>query len=304
MKANVAIIGAGRWGTTLAIALSRLGHQVRLGTLQEECEELRHTRRSRTLSDYEIPENVTIDYSQEVVLGDSHFVIFAVPGEYLRSAWQQWHRAIPNGNILINAVKTLDEDGGHLVLPSDILTPDCPFTHFACAAFPDDVLAGMPVMGTIFSKEKLAAEEVQQLFAGTSIRPYTRPDNDIIGGQIGSAVKNVIAIGCGMAVGLGYRAMTQSSVVCRSMNEIERFAVRFGARRGTFVPQGAIMADLIGTCFSPDSRNFSYGRWFTDPDSFAPVIGVVEGLRTVNILARLLGQEFSKLMPISAAILR
>ncbi len=301
MRAKVGIIGAGRWGTALAILLSQVNHQVTLFCLTSEVEQLINERESQNLPGFPIPEQVAITCSGDG--DDLELVILALPGEALAAAWESWRQSISPKTIVVNVAKMIDCHEQGLILPSHIVDSErYKFVHFACAAFPQGLLRGSPTIGTAYSSDESSAKRVVGLFQQTLIRPYH--SRDVNGGQIGSALKNTIAIASGIAAGLGFDETTRMAIASRGLKEIRDFASRHLGHPETFGPGTTIMTDLGATCFSPYSRNLKFGQALatkTVQEARLSIIGTVEGIHTTLTLAQVCS-DFAETMPISYAI--
>jgi len=302
MNTKIGIIGAGRWGTALAILLTKVGHHVKLFCLDEELSGLLESRQSRTLPSFSIPDVVEISSRVDDCL-DRDFIFLAVPGANLKAAWDMWKVGIDKNAIVINAVKTIDVENRNLVLPSTIINRDGPHcVHFACVSFPEGLLRGSPTIGTAFAVNGHAAKMVVQLFSGTLIRPYI--SLDIVGGQIGSAIKNTIAIACGIAEGLGFDATTKAAIASRGLREMREFALHHMGHEETFGAGTTVLADLIGTCFGIFSHNHRYGLALANmspEDAQKSVLGTIEGIQTTKVLSEV-AESFQEKMPISFAV--
>lgn len=301
MAAKVGIIGAGRWGTTLAIILSRVGHEVTLFCLSSEVEQLISQRASQNLPGFPIPKQVAISCSSDC--DDLDLAVLALPGEAFSSAWESWRQSISPKTIVVNVAKMIDHHEHGLILPSHIVDSErYEFVHFACASFPEGLLRGSPTIGTAYTGREWAAKQVVKLFAGTLIRPYH--SRDLTGGQIGSALKNTIAIASGIAAGLGFDETTRAAIVSRGAREIRDFALHHLGHPETFGAGTTVMTDLIATSFSPYSHNLRFGQALAHQsveDARATVSGTVEGVHTTLTLAQVC-YDFPESMPISYAV--
>lgn len=301
MGAKVGIVGAGRWGSALAILLSQVGHQVTLLCLEAELEGLERKRESPYLPGFTIPEEVEITCSSETQ--GMEILVLAVPGEFLQAAWDGWRHLIDDETIIVNVAKMIDCHENILILPSNIIgIEEHRFVHFVSAAFPQGLLAGSPTIGTAYSRDETSAKRVVNLFYGTLIRPYH--SRDVNGGQIGSALKNTIAIGSGIAAGLGFDETTRMAIASRGLKEIRDFGCRHLSRPETFGAGTTILTDLGATCFSPYSRNLKFGQALatrTAQEARLSINGTVEGIQTTLTLANVC-RDFAETMPISYAV--
>lgn len=288
---NIGIIGAGRFGLTLAEMIFHTDNHVTVFCLPGE---LHPKFIPHTCFDF----NPRIEMQTEIDgLSDCEVVFIAVDGKHLASCWDQWGSTI-NGIAAI-CVKTIDAKDGKLILPTDLF-PHKKSVFCASAAFPEGLLRRSPTSGTIFGPKKYS-EIVRGALPKRILRTYH--SDDIIGAQLGSALKNVIAIASGVAYGLGFDIMTRATICNRGSFEIMRFAVANGALMKTFCPGSSILADLTGTCFSDDSHNLMAGKAIalgTSISLLTPVIGTIEGIQTTRVLTELPGALCD--MPISNAV--
>lgn len=291
---KIGIIGAGRWGKALAELFVKAGFAVVLYCLSGQERELIHL------------EAMTVKVlSDPMGIDDLEIIFLAVPGENLQDAWSRWGRHIANETIVVNTAKMIDANNHQLILPSNIIgTNRHNFAHLVVAGFPRWILAGSPTIGTVFSPDITIRRRVEELFERSPIE--VNGSDDVAGGEIGSAYKNVIAIACGVVAALGrFDEMTRSVVMGRGSAEMTEFACHHVAHPATFLPNGTIHADLDGTCSSRDSRNFQYGWKLAKgghEKARAAIKGVIEGLHTVQALAQVCHQ-FQERMPIAATVL-
>lgn len=281
---KIGVVGAGRWGATLSALLSWQHDDVTLFCLQEDLEAL---TQDRVVPTTRIPLSKTVKLSMnKATLAECEVVFIAVPGQHLEEAWEMWGSFI-QGTVVV-AVKSIGEEGGELVFPLDMIDYNNK-VFLGCAGFPQELLKKRPSpsIATAYSHSEECAKQVQELFDPHVIRVYR--SHDIDGGQLGSALKNVIAIGCGMARGMGMGDMTVSMLISRGATEIQRLGLLHEADPKTFGAGSTFLADLIGTCTSRHSHNRKWGTQFASSvllGTQIEEIGTVEGLQTIKILAK------------------
>lgn len=275
---KIGIIGAGRWACTLANILCQNGNEVALFCIEEDFERITANRQIPH-TDFFLNDKVGFTTSGKL-LTDCEIVIIAVDGFSLYRAWKQWGSYV--SGIVVIAVKTMSISKEKPLLPTDeIKYPD--LTYFASGAFPEGLLKGSPAIGTVYGPQELT-NVVRAVFPKYPLRIYT--STDIIGGQIVSALKNVLAIACGVASGMGLDEMTMAAIMSRGLFEIRRFGVANGAKAETFGDGSSGLADTIGTCISRNSHNFQAGLRLASGDfdikSIENEIGTAEGIWTAQ----------------------
>jgi len=296
---NVAVYGAGSWGTALAIVLANAGHQVALiGRHADQMELMsKHRENARYLPGVVLPSGVlpTTDLSHL----NADLVVLSVPSHSVREAARLVKDYLKPGCIVVNTAKGMEE-GSHLRL-SEVLTAELPQHRIAVLSGPshaEEVGRNMPTT-VVVASDVVTAKEVQDLFMTPEFRVYTNPD--IIGVELGGALKNVIALCTGVAEGLGFGDNTKAALMTRGLAEIARLGVALGGHSLTFAGLSGV-GDLIVTCTSPHSRNRRAGIALgkgTPLDQVLKDVGmVVEGVRATRI-AYQLGLEKHISMPIT-----
>ena len=301
---SVAVLGAGSWGTALAIHLARTGHEVRLWARDPGVVvEIERTRRnSRYLPELVIPDLVSPTCDMRGALGGASHVVFALPSHVLRTIAREAVRSLESTAVVISAAKGLES--GSLARMSQILreeTADArPVVVLSGPSFALEVARGLPTAVLAASADAGAAEAVQHEFRGPAFRLYA--SDDVIGVEIGGALKNVIAIAAGVVegTGLGYNAM--AALITRGLVEISRLATAEGGRRETLAGLSGL-GDLVLTCTGDLSRNrrvgVELGRGGAVQDVLAGMHMVAEGVRTTGA-ALALGERHGIELPITA----
>ncbi len=287
----IAIAGAGAFGTALAIALARDGRAVTLWA--RDAEALVRTRRNeRHLPGVDLPKSVTITANSETFRG-ADAVLLAVPMQALAGFLEQ-HADVLNGLNLVACCKGVDL--ATLKGPSAVIAALCPSSSVSVLTGPSfaaDIARGMPTALTLAGGDSA----LQTLLSTHSLRLYR--SDDIIGAELGGALKNVIAIAAGVVIGAGLGDSARAALMTRGFVEMQRFAVAMGAKAETLGGLSGF-GDLVLTCTSAQSRNFRFGQALGQGAAFDPSI-TVEGAATakaVSNLARLNGTD----MPITTMI--
>jgi glycerol-3-phosphate dehydrogenase (NAD(P)+) len=303
--ARIAIMGAGGWGTALACVAGRAGHVVRLWSRNGEV--VAAINESRVNHAYlparEIAGDVCATLDAREGLRGSEFVILAAPSHATRELLTRVVNDLPAGAMLVSATKGIEAETGLRVseIARDVLG-EGRAGHFVCLSgpsFAQEVAAGQPTAVVAACEEAAPALRVQSVLSYENLRVYT--NDDLVGVELGGAVKNVIALAAGMVDGLGFGANSVAALVTRGLSEMTRFAVAQGARTETLAGLAGL-GDLVLTCTGSLSRNRRVGQELGRGRALDEIVGgmreVAEGVRTaraVKLLADRLGVE----MPIS-----
>lgn len=298
--AKVSIIGAGSWGIALALLLSNNGHQVTVwSALEEEVEELKTKREHHSLPGVRLPDTMEITGDMESAMTDKELLVTAVPSVFVRQTAEKMRLFLSEGQIVVNVAKGIEE--GTLKTLSDILEETLPGADVAVLSGPshaEEVSRGLPTTCVVGARTRETAEYIQGLFMSEVFRVYTSPD--ILGIELGGALKNVIALAAGIADGLGYGDNTKAALITRGIAEIARLGVAMGGRIETFGGLSGI-GDLIVTCASMHSRNrragILIGKGYTMEEAMKEVKMVVEGVYSAKA-AMELAKKYDKPMPI------
>ena len=303
MPSDVAILGAGSWGTALAVHLARIGHAVRIWSIEAPIiAEMRERRANAVyLPDVALPESVAPTTAMEEALRGVGIVAAVVPSHAMRSVARAARPFLEPGAILVSAAKGLEFDT--LDRMSDVLAQESggghPIVAMSGPSFAVEVARGLPTALSVASTDAAAAERVQAEFRGRYMRLYAT--SDVIGVEIGGALKNVIAIAAGVAEGLGLGHNAQAALITRGLVEISRLAVAAGGQRETLAGLTGL-GDLVLTCTGPYSRNrhvgieLAHGRRL--PEVLAGMKMVAEGVKTTGA-ALALGARYGVELPIT-----
>jgi glycerol-3-phosphate dehydrogenase (NAD(P)+) len=306
--APICVLGAGSWGTALAIQAARSSHPTILwGRDAAHVGELARDRRNaRYLPEAPFPELVRVEVDLAATLRAVRDVIVAVPSHALRELLEQVARHRPKNMRLAWATKGFELSTGLLPhqVAEEVLGPDVPTAVISGPTFAREVGAGLPTAMTIAARDEVFAAELAHKLSGANFRAYT--STDVIGVEVGGATKNVLAIGTGISDGLGFGANTRIALIARGLVEMTRLGVALGARKETFMGLAG-MGDLVLTCTDDQSRNRRFGLALAKGaavDAAQRSIGqVVEGVlaaKAVRDVAARLKVE----MPISEQIYR
>jgi glycerol-3-phosphate dehydrogenase (NAD(P)+) len=303
----VAVIGAGSWGTALAVQLSRDGLKTYLwGRDAAQLGVMREGRRNaRYLPQAAFPEALIIEPHLATVLRAARDVLVAVPSHGFRSTLARLAPLMRDDARLAWATKGFEVTSGLLPhqVAAAVLGPR-PAAVLSGPTFAREVGAGLPTAMTVASRDERFGTELAQRLSGPHFRAYT--ETDIVGVEVGGAVKNVVAIACGMADGLDFGANTRVALITRGLAEMMRLGVKLGAVRETFMGLAAL-GDLVLTCTDDQSRNRRFGKALgagLGVEQAAAEIGqVVEGAQAARAVMAVAAREQVE-MPICTEVYR
>ena len=299
MKACV--IGAGSWGTAMAVHLARLGKDVTVwNKFEDEIEKIKRTgENEKYLPGIKIPENVSFTTDMSMATKDAELIVFALPSPLVRVVAKELAKCVSSGQIIVNLSKGLEKVS--LKRLSEVLSEEIPQGKIVVMSGPshaEEVSRELPTTNVVASTDKDAAAYVQSFVMNENFRLYT--SDDVVGVELGGALKNVIALCAGMSDGLGYGDNTKAALMTRGLEEIKRLGVAMGAESETFLGLSG-MGDLIVTCTSMHSRNrragILLGKGKALDDVLKEVGMVVEGVNTAEA-AYELSKKYDTSMPI------
>lgn len=306
---KVAVIGAGSWGTALAMVLADNGHDVRLwGRRKEQIDEINHQKtNSKYLPGIILPSQIKGHYILADAVKDTEIILLVVPTKAMRETVQELKEIISSDVTVIHASKGI-EPGTHKRI-SEIIEEEFIGSNFlkhvvvlSGPSHAEEVSKHQPTTVTVSSKSEQASELAQDLFFNQYFRVYTNPD--LIGVEIGGALKNIIALVCGLTEGLGLGDNTKAAIMTRGLTEIARIGMALGANPMTFAGLSGL-GDLIVTCTSVHSRNYRAGQLLGQGKTLEEVLDtmgmVVEGIRTTKATYEL-AREINVEMPITNAL--
>ncbi|MCT2535286.1 NAD(P)H-dependent glycerol-3-phosphate dehydrogenase [Aquibacillus koreensis] len=305
---HIAVIGAGSWGTALSMVLADNNHNVMLYSKEKKhVEEINEQRTNKDfLPGITIPEKIVATNNVEEALNGTDIVLLVVPTKAIRSVCQQIKNIISKPITIIHASKGIEP--GSFKRISEMIVEEVPqnllgdVVVLSGPSHAEEVSLQQPTTVTSASSNMDAAAMVQRLFMNNYFRVYTNPD--VIGVELGGAIKNIIALGAGVSHGLGYGDNAKAALITRGLAEIKRLGAAMGAKKQTFSGLTGV-GDLIVTCTSVHSRNFRAGKLIGQGRNFEEVeneLGmVVEGIRTTEA-AYHLAKSLHVEMPITDAI--
>ncbi len=256
------VMGAGSWGTALAKVLADAGGDVTMWARRDELARVVDTEHENPdyLPGIALPESIRATHDPEAALRDAGLVVLAVPSQTLRANLDDWCSLIPEDATILSLAKGIET--GTLMRMTEVVagTTGADPRRVAVLSGPNlarEIALGQPAATVVGCTDHDRARLVQKQLATGYFRPYTT--DDVVGCEIGGACKNVIALACGMAVGVGLGENTVASIITRGLAEIIRLGVACGAKPATFSGLAGI-GDLVATCTSPLSRNRSFGE--------------------------------------------
>ncbi len=302
--AQIGVIGSGSWGIALASLLYHQGNQVTVwSAIKEEIEELNRTRRLRTLPDLRLPEDMIFTADLAQAMENKELLVLAVPSIYVRQTAAKMRPFCRDGQVLVNVAKGIEDSS--LKTLSAVIKEELPMADAAVLSGPshaEEVSRGLPTTCVAGAGNRKTAEFIQEQFMSPVFRVYTSPD--VLGIEIGGALKNVIALAAGIADGLGYGDNTKAALITRGIYEITRLGIAMGGKRETFGGLSGI-GDLIVTCASMHSRNrragILIGRGYSMKEAMDEVQMVVEGVYSARA-GLALAEKYQVPVPIIAEV--
>ena len=282
--AKISVIGSGGWGIALTILLHKNGHDLTIWSFdKKEAEELKKTRQNKTkLPNILLPEDVKVTDDLREAVDDKDILILAVPSKAIRSVSKSLKDIIKENQVIVNVAKGLEEDT--LETMTDIIEEELKDKNPKVAVLSgpshaEEVGRGIPTTCVVSAHNKELTLYLQNIFINPSFRVYTSPD--MLGVEIGGALKNVIALAAGIADGLNYGDNTKAALITRGIKEISALGVAMGGEQSTFYGLTGL-GDLIVTCASMHSRNrragILLGQGKTLDEAIKEVNMVVEGV--------------------------
>ncbi len=299
--AKIGIVGAGSWGIALSVLLHNNGHEVSVWSIiKEEVEMLREKREHVTkLPGVKLAEDILFTDDLQEITKEKDVLVLAVPSPYTRSTCKSMKTYIKEGQIIVNVAKGV-EDHTYDTL-TDIMEEEIPqavATVLCGPSHAEEVGRELPTTVVAGAKDLETAQYLQNIFISPVFRVYT--STDMLGMELGGALKNVIALAAGMADGLGYGDNTKAALITRGISEIARLGIAMGGKPETFYGLTGI-GDLIVTCESKHSRNrkagYLIGKGYTMQEAMDEVQMIVEGVYSAKA-ARGLSQKYHVEMPI------
>lgn len=299
--AKISIIGAGSWGTALALLLHKNGNEVTIWSkFESEIQMLKENHEHLDkLPGVKLPEDMAFTTDLEASIKGMDLMVLAVPSPFTRDTSKLMAPYVADGQIIVNVAKGIEEST--LMTLSDIIEEEIPQANVAVLSGPshaEEVGKGIPTTIVVGAKKKCTAEFIQNLFMNEVFRVYISPD--VLGIELGGALKNVVALAAGIADGLGYGDNSKAALITRGLAEITRLGIAMGGKAQTFSGLTGI-GDLIVTCASMHSRNrragILIGQGKSMDEAMAEVKMVVEGVYSAKA-AMALAQKYNVQLPI------
>ena len=298
--AKIGVIGSGTWGTAIAVLLNNNGHQVDLwSAIPAEIEEMKETLKHKNLPEVTLPETICYTTDLEAAMEDKDILVLSVPSVFVRGTAKRMKEFCKEGQIIVDVAKGIEEKT--LMTMTQIIKdeiPQCEPVALSGPSHAEEVSRGLLTTCVAGSHKKEIAEYVQSVFMSPAFRVYTSPD--VLGIEIGAALKNVIALAAGIADGYGCGDNTKAALITRGIAEISRLGTAMGGKSQTFSGLTGI-GDLIVTCASMHSRNrragILIGKGYTMDEAMKEVQMVVEGVYSAKA-ALALSKKYEVPMPI------
>ena len=303
---KVVIIGAGSWGIALGLVLARKGYDITLWEFNKErAEEIQKERENkRYLPGIKFPDNLNVTYEKEALLEGIKYVVFSVPSQVLRGVIRGFSNDLTEDMLLVNTAKGIEVTTGMRL--SEVMKDEIKgkfhknIVVLSGPTHAEEVAIGIPTT-IVAAGEKEKAAEIQELFNSKVFRVYL--SEDVVGVELGAAVKNCLAIGAGIADGMGFGDNTKAALITRGIAEMIRYGKACGAKEITFSGLSGI-GDLIVTCASKHSRNRHVGECLGKGQDIQTILNemtmVAEGVPTVKAVYEQI-QKLNISMPILEA---
>lgn len=307
MMSVVTVLGAGSWGTALAIVLDDNGHDVRIWThRKEQADLINSTHKNEKYLEIMIPEKITAYDNLEESIQGAETIVIVVPTKAMRDVCRQLNSVLRHSVTIVHASKGIEPES--LKRVSEIISEEMKNYSYedvvvlSGPSHAEEVAKRQPTTVTVSSLNNDNAELIQDMFINESFRVYT--STDIIGIELGGALKNIIALGAGISDGLGYGDNAKAALITRGLAEITRIGTSLGANPLTFLGLPGV-GDLVVTCTSKHSRNWRAGNLLGRGNKLDEVLEqmgmVVEGVRTTEAAYQLAEQQQVE-MPITEGI--
>lgn len=302
---KIGLIGAGSWGTALAITLAGKGHEVRIWDLDEtHLKELAENRENvRYLPGIKFPDTLNVKDSVKETLEGRDIVLFSAPAQHFRSALTGAKEYLTKEMVVVNVAKGIEQ--GSLMRMGEIaleIAPDMKYVALSGPSHAEEVGKAMPTTVAVASTNPEYAKYIQEEFSTERFRVYT--SDDVVGLELGGALKNIIALGAGISDGMGFGDNAKAALMTRGLAEMKRLGLKLGADPQTFLGLAGV-GDLIVTCTSMHSRNrrcgIMIGEGMNPKEATEKVGMVVEGMFTA-IAAKELAMKVDVDMPITESI--
>lgn len=303
---RIGVLGAGTWGMALTRMLAKSGHAVTVwSAIEQEVEEFSATRRHPNLPGMEIPQEVTFTKEIAQVCKDKDILLFAVPSPFVRSTAAKAAKYVTSGQIIVDVAKGIEAETLYTmtqIIRDEIPNPAVKLVALSGPTHAEEVAKDLPTTIVSACEDTEIARQVQEVFSNTCMRVYT--NEDVLGVELCGAMKNIMALAAGIAVGLGYGDNIKAALITRGMAEIVRLGTAMGCQEHTFYGLAGI-GDLIVTATSIHSRNnrcgVLLGQGIAPQEAVKQVGMVVEGIHALSAAMRLM-EQYQVDMPIIRAV--
>ncbi|MFH2139044.1 MAG: NAD(P)H-dependent glycerol-3-phosphate dehydrogenase [Candidatus Omnitrophota bacterium] len=288
---NISVIGDGGWGTAIAVLLKQKGLGVKVWGAFPEYVKILNSKRDnlKFLPGVKIPRGILFSNDLNEVVDNTDLVVLAVPSKYLRGVCQSLSKFNVGKMDFLSVAKGIEYDT--LMRMSEVISQELGRVRLAVMSGPNiasEVARGIPSAAVCASRHNKLTSKVQEIFMTNSFRVYTH--NDLVGVELAGALKNIIAIACGISDGLGYGTNTKAALLTRGLAEIARLGCSVGAKQRTFSGLSG-MGDLVTTCFSKESRNRGLGEQLGKGKKLNDILAktemIVEGVITTKSAVKL-----------------
>jgi len=297
---KISVIGAGSWGTALAQIYAKAGHEVTLWAREESLAKnmIESNRNTSYLPSIELDPHLNITHDLAAA-SQADIILNVIPAQYLRANLKQLSPFLRDAQPIVICAKGIEIESHSLL--SDVFMTECPKAKMAFLTGPNfaiEIASGLPSASTLAASNKATGDFIQSSLTAKNLRLYLT--GDIIGAQIAGAIKNVIAIACGIAQGLNLGESARAALITRGLAEISRLTIAMGGKRETLMGQCGV-GDLMLTCSSMKSRNFSCGVELANGKTMSEIIegrnSVTEGITTAKAAIKLI-ENYKIDMPI------
>lgn len=305
MMRRVLVVGDGGWGTAMAIHLVRTGHEVALWSHDPAYARhlADHRQNPRFLPGHELPPGVRVGHDLPAMAASAEWLVSAVPTEFLRDVWSRHAAGLPAGTPILSLTKGVEQGTG--LRPSEVLRAVAPGRPVAVLSGPNiawEVAKGFPAAAVVAGDDPSIVAAVREHVSSATFRVYSHAD--AVGVELGGALKNVIAVAAGICDGLGLGHNAKAALLTRGVIEVARLGEALGGERRTFFGLSGL-GDLMTTCYSPTSRNRTFGERVGRGEDPADVIGstrtVAEGVKAAAPV-RALARRHGLSLPISEEV--
>ncbi|MGJ3558792.1 NAD(P)H-dependent glycerol-3-phosphate dehydrogenase [Streptomyces sp. INA 01156] len=289
-RARAAVFSAGSWGTAVAKIMADAGTDVIVHARRSEIADAINTRRRNPgyFPDVDLPASLTATTDPAAALEGADYVVLSIPAQSLRANLADWAPHIPSHAVIVSLMKGIETDTGRRASQVIAQVTGVPADRIAVLSGPNlarEIMEGQPAAATIACPDEDAARRFQKACHASYFRPYT--STDVIGCEMGGAVKNVIALAVGIAVGMGLGDNATAVLITRGLAETTRLAVRMGAHPATLAGLSGL-GDLVATCSSPLSRNRTFGtrlgQGMTIAEATAATRQTTEGVKSATAI--------------------